>query len=246
MKFILGKKIEMTQKFAADGTVIPVTAVLAAPCFVTQVKSKEVDGYKSLQIGCGQKKKLTKPLAGHLKDLAKLAYLREFRLADDDKSIFKKGQKITVAIFQNGDVVKVSGTSKGRGFQGVVKRHGFHGHFETHGTKDAVRAPGAIGAGGPQHVFKGMRMAGRMGGEPASIANLEIVEIDLEKNILYIKGAIPGSRNSLIEIIAPGEMKLVEEVATPEVNDVKTEEVAPEPVKEEVAAEPVVISEEKK
>jgi len=218
MKFILGKKIEMTQKYKEDGQVVPVTVVSAGPCFITQVKSLEKDGYKSVQVGYQEAKRVNKPKAGHLKDGIKARYLREFRVEEDLPEI-KRGQKITVMIFAKGDKVKVTGNSKGKGFQGVVKRHGFHGHNTTHGTKDQVRHPGSIGAGGVQHVVKGKKMAGRMGGDKVTLKNLEIIDIDPAKNLLYIKGAIPGSRNGLVEIFAPGEMKLEQKIETPEIKE---------------------------
>jgi large subunit ribosomal protein L3 len=208
MKFILGKKIEMTQKLKEDGTVVPVTVIKAGPCYITQIKDKTKDGYRAIQIGYQLAKKLNKPLAGHLKGKFQAKYLRELRVDDSEKQDFAIGQIINVDIFQVGDKIMVSGISKGKGFQGVVKRHGFHGHNTTHGTKDQVRHPGAIGAGGPQHVFKGMRMAGRMGGEKITVLNLEVIEVDPTNNLIYIKGAVPGARNTLIEILAPGEMVL--------------------------------------
>lgn len=224
MKFILGKKIEMTQKLREDGSVVPVTVVKAGPCYVTQIKNQEKDGYQAIQVGYQLAKKLNKPLSGHLKDKFKAQYLKELRLTSQDKQDFAIGQKITADVFQPGDIISVSGVSKGKGFQGVVKRHGFHGHNTTHGTKDQVRHPGAIGAGGPQHVFKDMRMAGRMGGERITVLNLEVIEVDPIKNLIYIKGAVPGARNTLVEIMAEGEMVL------------KTE-AQPVPVKEEVKEE---------
>ncbi len=211
MKFILGKKIEMTQRFQPDGSVVPVTIVSAGPCYITQVKEIEKNGYQAVQVGYKEAKKLNKPLSGHLKDKFKAKYLTEFKLGKKDEGEYKAGQKITVSVFSKGDKIKVIGTSKGKGFQGVVKRHHFHGHPTTHGTKDAVRMPGSIGAGGPQHVFKGIRMAGRMGHDQVTVANLEIVDLEPGKNFLFIKGAIPGKRNSLVKIIAPGKMELSEQ-----------------------------------
>lgn len=199
MKFILGKKIEMSQRFKEDGTVIPVTLVAAGPCKVTQVKTKEKDGYNAVQIGFGFKKKINKPLAGHLEELENFSYLKEVKVEKPED--YKRGQEIALSIFAPGDKVKVIGSSKGKGFAGVVKRHGFHGHPPTHGHKDAERMPGSIGSGGIQRVFKGLRMAGRMGGERITIKNLEIVEIDKENNVLALKGAIPGARGSLVMIV---------------------------------------------
>ncbi|MDD5342258.1 MAG: 50S ribosomal protein L3 [Patescibacteria group bacterium] len=198
MKFILGKKIGMSERFQADGKVVPVTMIQAGPCPVTQVRTKEKDGYQAVQLGFGAKKKLAKPLKGHLKELGLLRYLREFRIADEIK--YKTGDKITVETFEVGNTVKVTGTSKGKGFQGVVKRHHFAGGPASHGHKDNLRAPGSIGATDPGRVFKGVRMAGRMGGERVSVRNLKVVEIDKENNLLYLNGAVPGCRNSLVMI----------------------------------------------
>ncbi len=197
MKFIVGRKIEMTQQFKEDGTVVPVTLVHAEPCVVTQVKSEETDGYQAVQIGCEESKKLSKPEAGHLKAVGMFSTLREFRV---DKTELKLGDKIEVGTFAPGEKVDVIGVSKGRGFAGVVKRHGFHGSPASHGHKDQLRMPGSIGSrrqGPPQ---KGKRMGGHMGTDRVTVKNLEIVSIDPEKNILAIKGAIPGARGGLILI----------------------------------------------
>jgi large subunit ribosomal protein L3 len=201
MKVLLGKKMQMTQKFQPDGTVVPVTAVLAGPCFITQVKDQTKDGYQAVQIGFGTKKKISKPLAGHLKNLEKLAYLREFRVKKNDElGEAKAGDQVSVESFQVGQTVQVTGVSKGKGFQGVVRRHHFHGHPATHGHKDQLRTSGSIGAGGTQHVRKGMRMGGHMGDIQVTVRNLKIVAVDLPNNLLYIKGAVPGARNGLLEI----------------------------------------------
>lgn len=197
MKFILAKKLEMSQVFQPDGTVIPVTLVQAGPCTITQVKTKDQDGYVAVQLGFEPAKKLAKPQAGHLKDLPQFKVLREFRL--DDTSGLERGQAVEAAAFATGDTVEITGTSKGKGFQGVVKRHHFHGHPSSHGHKDQQRMPGSIGAGGVQKVMKGRRMAGRMGGETVTVKNLKVVEIR-DNGILAIKGAVPGARNSIIEI----------------------------------------------
>ena len=190
MKFIIAKKIEMTQKFRDDGTVVPVTLVQAGPCVVTQVKNHEKDGYTAVQVGFGTAKHLAKPQAG-LKELGSPKLLKEFRLETTD---LKRGDKIECSNFAIGDVIEVTGISKGKGFQGVVKRHHFHGHPETHGTKDSVRMPGSIGSGGNQRVFKGLRMGGHMG------LDQEIIDIDKEKNILAVKGAVPGGRGAILFI----------------------------------------------
>jgi len=205
MKFILGKKLNMTQVFQEDGKVIPVTVIEAGPCQITQVKTEETDGYKSVQFGYGRKKKLLKPILGHLNNLPKFRYLKEIRL--EDLAGLKRGQEFNVKMFQPGDQVKATGVSKGKGFQGVVKRHGFHGSPASHGHKDQLRMPGSIGATNAARVYKGTRMGGRMGGDQVTVANLEIIQIDPEKNLLYVKGAISGARNGLVLIKGPGEFK---------------------------------------
>src|SRR3989344_3529174 len=166
MKFILGKKLAMTQKFLPDGNVLAVTEVQAGPCTITQVKGGR-DGYQAVQIGYGQTKNLLKALQGHLQGLPSHRYLREFRLETTDK--LERGQVIDVSTFVAGDYLKVTGISKGKGFQGVVKRHHFAGSPASHGHKDQLRMPGSIGATEPQHVFKGTRMGGRMGGDQVSL-----------------------------------------------------------------------------
>ncbi|MBI2451376.1 MAG: 50S ribosomal protein L3 [Parcubacteria group bacterium] len=203
MTFILGKKLGMSQVFDAKGNVQPVTVVEAGPIVVTQIRTKERDGYLATQVGFGIKKKLNKPAKGHLKDLGNFAYLREFRIKkDSEKTELKTGDKIDVSMFQEGEFVKVTGVSKGKGFQGVVKRHGFRGASKTHGTKHALRQPGSIGATWPQRVIKGRRMAGRMGYDKVTVKNLKIIQIDTENNLLALKGAVPGSKGSLVRIIS--------------------------------------------
>lgn len=197
MKCILAKKIEMSQVYRPDGTVIPVTLVQAGPCVVTQVKTQEKDGYVAVQLGFLNAKRLNKPMEGHLKELPKLRIIREFRLPTAGE--LKKGDVLEAAIFEPGEVIEVTGRSKGKGFQGVVKRHGFHGHPASHGHKDQLRMPGSIGAGGVQKVFKGQRMAGRMGDENVTVKNLDVVEVR-DGGILAIKGAVPGARNGIIAI----------------------------------------------
>jgi len=211
MKFILGKKIEMSQLFDQDGDVVPVTIVECGPCKVTQIKTEDRDGYSAVQIGFGKKKKLSKPLKGHLKGLGDFRWIREFRIKNkENKDILnnlKRGDKITVDIFEEGDKVKVTGISKGKGFQGVVKRHSFHGSPASHGHKDQLRMPGSIGATEPARVFKGKKMPGHMGSERVTIKNLEIVKIDKDKNLLYLRGAVPGTRGSLVMIQGEKEIK---------------------------------------
>lgn len=193
----------MTQVFDEQGHVVPVTLIEAGPCYVTQKKDKDTDGYTAVQLGYGelQEKRVNKPMSGHLKKagVPMLKHLREFRVKDH--SDFELGQVITADIFEVGDLVDVVGTSKGKGFAGVVKRHGFAGGPKTHGQSDRHRAPGSIGAGTtPGRVFKGMRMAGRMGGQRVTVSNLEVVVVDADRNLLAVKGAIPGAKNGLVVV----------------------------------------------
>ncbi len=213
MKFILGKKVGMTQVFGQNGDVIPVTKVLAGPCQVTQVKDGTKDNQVSLQVGFGEMRefRMSKPHAGHVKGLEAVQDLREFGMEKVDG--IERGDFITVDTFVPGDVVEVIGTSKGKGFAGVVKRHHFRGAPATHGHKHDLRAPGSIGAGGVQRVFKGMRMAGRMGGDRVTVKNLEIVAVDPATNELLIKGAVPGGKNGLLIIQGVGELKIAKKSA---------------------------------
>ena len=223
----------MTQVFLDNGAVVPVTRVQAGPCQIVQVKNGGKDNDVSVQIGFGEQKsfRLTNPMAGHLKGLDPVRWVKDFDVEKIDG--LEKGDLITVETFSKGDVVRVIGTSKGKGFAGVVKRHGFHGGPATHGHKDNLRAPGSIGAGGVQRVFKDMRMAGRMGGEQVTVKNLEVVEIHPELNEIYLKGAVPGGRNGLIEIYAEGDLKVVKKAAP--VEAAKTEETTVVPAVEQAA-----------
>src|SRR3989344_8739404 len=197
MKFILGKKLKMSQIWKND-KVIPVTMIKAGPITVTQIIAKEKDGYEAAQIGFDlSKKKINKPLTGHLKNLGNFKCLKEFRIKNSELKI---GDILDINQFQEGEKVKVSGLSKGRGFQGVVKRHGFFGGPQTHGQKNRLRAPGSIGSTAPQRVMPGRKMAGRMGGARVTIKNSKVAGIDKEKNILMLKGAVPGRRGTLLEI----------------------------------------------
>ena len=199
----LGKKIGMTQIFREDGRVVPVTVVQAGPCVVTQVKSKETDGYDAVQLGFGEVKRRNKPLSGHLKNSRLSRYLRE--VSADDTSEFEVGQTIGVDIFEAGEKVDVIGTSKGRGFAGVMKRWNFKGGPRTHGQSDRMRAPGSIGGGTtPGRVYKGMKMGGHMGNRRITVKGLEIIEVDTERNLLLVKGGIPGATNSLVQIRRAG------------------------------------------
>lgn len=198
MKFILAKKIAMSQRFRDDGTVVPVTVVEAGPCTVTGVRTMEQDGYAAVALGFGARKKISRPLAGTLKGLPMVRTIREFRL--DPGAKFERGATITAEVFAPGDKVTVVGTSKGRGFAGVVKRHHFAGHPASHGHKDQLRMPGSIGSKRQGPVEKGKRMAGRMGGDRVTVHGLEVIAVNLEKNQLEIKGAVPGARGSLLLI----------------------------------------------
>ncbi|TSC77292.1 MAG: large subunit ribosomal protein L3 [Parcubacteria group bacterium Gr01-1014_31] len=206
MKFILGRKSEMTQRYRPDGSAVVVTKVVAEPCVVAQIKSVSRDGYTAVQVASGKRKRVAKPQAGHLKGIGPVAVLREIRLTPEEAKPLAVGDRITVETFVPGDVVKVTGWSKGRGFQGVVKRHGFKGSPKTHGHKDQLRMPGSSGAGGVQRVRPGKRMPGRMGNEQITVANLEIIAVDVPEHTLYVQGAIPGSRNGLLVIQGKGDL----------------------------------------
>ncbi len=191
----------MTQIFGEDGKVTPVTVLTVSTATVSQIKTKEKDGYTAVQIGTGvrREKNLSKAQKGHLKDLENLAVLKEFRV---DDSALNRGDKIEMDTFAVGDNITVSAISKGKGFQGVVKRHGFHGGPRSHGQKHSEREPGSIGGGGRDggRVAKGMRMAGRMGSDRITVKNLKVVGIDKETNQMLVSGAVPGRRGTLVEI----------------------------------------------
>ncbi len=238
---ILGTKQGMTAKYI-EGTRVPVTNVLAGPCVVTQLKTEDKDGYWAVQLGFSQRriKNISKPLQGHLKGAIKdnkaPRFLREVRLSE--QADLKVGDEVMLTqVLKKGDVISVTGISKGKGFAGVVKRHGFAGGPKTHGQSDRHRAPGSIGQGTtPGRVLKGKRMAGRMGGDTVTIKNLIVVDIDKEKNLLSVSGPVPGSPNSLLIIkkIKSGSLEdLVEEV--PEVQEQVEEKAEEVPVKTESA-----------
>jgi len=188
----------MTRIFKEDGEVVPVTVIEAGPITVTQIKTEEKDGYKAVQIGFGKDKKPNKPKTSHLKGLEPLKYLVETKALGDKN----RGDVVDVSSFNTGDIVKVSGIAKGKGFQGVVKRHGFHGMPASHGHHHVLRHPGSIGQRFPQHTLKGMRMAGRMGGKRQTTRGLEVVSINKENNLMMVKGAVPGRKGALLEIIS--------------------------------------------
>lgn len=215
MQALIGRKIGMTQLFDDDGNVARITVIEAGPCTITQVKKTETDGYNAVQIGFGHAKKPNRPLMGHLKAAnADSAVLREIRLkdiqasdadaeqqADDEQKAldFEIGQTFDVTSFEIGDKVSVTATSKGKGFAGTIKRHNFSRGPKTHGSHN-YRAPGSIGSGYPEHVFKGMRMAGQMGNEQVTTKNLKVVLIDKDKNLLGVRGAVPGPRKGIVVI----------------------------------------------
>ena len=216
MKGLLGIKVGMTQVFDENGVVTPVTVIQAGPCYITQVKTKETDGYEAIQVGFEEikEKRLSKGQKGHLgllkpdnkhpkrkkgMNVPAVRYLREFRTKS--AADYQPGQQLTVEQFTVGDHVDVTGKTKGRGFAGVVKRYGFGGGIKTHGQSDRHRAPGSIGAtSGTAHVFKGKKMPGRMGGERFTSQNLKVVQIDTEKHLIAVKGSVPGSKGSIVII----------------------------------------------
>ncbi|MES2023063.1 MAG: 50S ribosomal protein L3 [Patescibacteria group bacterium] len=206
MKFILGTKENMTEYFSEDGTVIPVTIISAGPVIVTRVFEASKDGYNAVQVGFGTQKdsRIAKAQKGEKAQMKGGLYrtLKEFRLKPTDTNDAKEGDVIDVSAFAPGDKLQVSGVSKGKGFQGVVKRHGFGGGPRTHGQKHSEREPGSIGGGLRTHVPKGMRMAGRMGSDRITYKNLKVVYVDQENNVMLIKGALPGKRGTLIEIVS--------------------------------------------
>jgi len=206
-KFIIAKKIEMSQRFRDNGNVVPVTLLVAGPCVVAQVKTKEKDGYDAVQLGWNEEEKPNKPAAGHAKAAGKaFKVLKEFRLPE--ASTLKVGDVIGAETFVAGEFIDAMGTSKGKGFQGVVKRHHFRGGPRTHGHKDNLRMPGSIGAGGIQRVMKGLRMGGRMGGERVTIKNLEVIDIDATTGIIAVKGAVPGPQGTTIVLTGGYAKKL--------------------------------------
>jgi large subunit ribosomal protein L3 len=201
MSGLIGKKIGMTSIFDENGKNIPCTVIQAGPCVITQVRTKAIDGYEALQLGFDDKKTANKAATGHAKKagVAAMRKVVEFKGFDGDH---KLGDSITVEHFTEGEFVDISGTSKGKGFQGVVKRHGFAGVGQaTHGQHNRLRAPGSIGAASyPARVFKGMRMAGRMGGDTVKLENLRVLKVVADKNLLVVKGCIPGCNNSYVII----------------------------------------------
>jgi large subunit ribosomal protein L3 len=200
MKALLGTKIGMTQIISEDGRAVPVTLIKAGPVTVTQVKTVDTDGYNAVQVGFEEGKNLSKAVAGHLKaaDVTP-KYIREFRVEDTTEEL-TVGSTIDVTAFELGDVVDATGVSKGKGFAGTIKRHNFERHKKSHGGKGNVRKPGSIGSMYPQKVFKGKRMAGRMGHDQVTVKNLVVSYIDVDNNLIGLKGAVPGPKKGLIVI----------------------------------------------
>ncbi len=199
MKALLAKKIGMTQIFDESGVMTPVTVLEAGPCVITQLKSEERDGYSAVQIGFGEAKHQAKPQAGHLKPAkANSRFLTEYRV-DGDQPEMTIGDELKADVFAVGDSITVSAVSKGKGFAGTIKRHNFARGPMSHGSHNH-RAPGSIGAGYPQHVFKGQKMAGQMGSKAVTVKNLKVMEVDVENNLLVVRGAVPGPKKSLVMV----------------------------------------------
>jgi len=196
---IVGKKLGMSQIFTDNGNAEAVTAIEAGPCTVIQIKTKDKEKYDAVQLGFGEAKRVNSPQRGHLNELGQFRYLREFRV--DDTEGIQVGDKVDVSLFEVGDLVDVTGISKSKGFAGVVKRHHFAGGPKTHGQSDRHRHAGSIGASAtPSRVFKGMKMAGHMGNDRVTARHLEVFQADPERNLMLVKGAVPGSRNGLLLI----------------------------------------------
>jgi len=208
MKFILGIKKEMTQIFNEKSSKMnSVTQILCAPSYVSQIKTVEKDGYSAVQIVFGTKKRLSKPQAGHFKKVSANSTSKEFRVSTEEAATYNIGDKLSVASFIVGDIVNVTGVSKGKGFAGVVKRHGFKGSPASHGHKDQLRMPGSIGATDAARVFKGTRMGGHMGDNQVTTIGLTIEKIDIEANLIYVRGGVPGAQNGFVFLRAEGEMQ---------------------------------------
>ena len=194
----------MTSHFLENGIAVPVTILKASPLTVTQVKTKEKDQYQAIQVGYGKKKHISKAQAGHFKGLGSFANVKEFKVKY--LTGIEVGHKFDISDFQIGEILHVTGIMKGRGFAGAIKRHGFHGMPASHGH-DKPRAVGSIGQRYPQHVRKGLRMAGRMGGLAVTVKNLQVIDIDVKRNLMAVKGAVPGHRNGLVEVVSAGKVK---------------------------------------
>jgi large subunit ribosomal protein L3 len=205
VKGVIGKKLGMTHIYK-DGKELAVTAIEAGPCFVIQIKTQEKDGYVAAQLGFKDSKRINSPQKGHLKEVGQFKYLRE--LAIDDAASIKQGDKVDVDMFKPGDLVNISGISKGKGFAGGVKRYHFKGGPKTHGQSDRQRAPGSIGSTTtPGRVFKGLRMAGHFGCGKVTVRGIEVVDVDLERHLMLVRGAVPGAKNGLLLINKSGKGK---------------------------------------
>ena len=204
MKYILGTKEQMTQFFTEEGVVVPATIISVPQATVTQLKTSETDGYNAVQIASGDRKEknINKAQQGHFAGKGNFRFVKEFRLKNGETTDLSVGDTFDASIFEAGDIVAVSGTSKGKGFQGVVKRHNFGGAPTSHGHRHDTRRPGSIGATGPARVFKGTRMAGRTGSDRVTVKNLEVVAVDAKNGQLLVKGALPGRRGTLLEVVA--------------------------------------------
>ncbi len=234
---LLGRKLGTLQIFDRDGTVVPVTVIETGPCTVLQVKTKDRDGYEAVQLGFGVRRRVNEPMKGHFKGLGSFRYLREFRV--DEISQWEVGQRVGAEVFEPGDLVDVSGISKGRGFAGVVKRHGFHGGPKTHGQSDRYRSPGSIGASAsPARVMKGMKMAGHMGAVKVTVRNLEVVDSNPARGVIMLKGSVPGAKDGLLRIRVARKQAVKRRVIEREAEEPPTEELpAEEPQAEEPPAE---------
>jgi len=243
---LLGRKLGTLQIFDRDGTVVPVTVIETGPCTVLQVKTKDRDGYEAVQLGFGVRRRVNEPMKGHFKGLGSFRYLREFRV--DEISRWEVGQRVGAEVFEPGDLVDVSGISKGRGFAGVVKRYGFRGGPKTHGQSDRHRAAGSIGASAsPSRVIKGLKMAGHMGAANVTVRNLEVVDSNPAQGVIMVKGSVPGAKDGLLRIRLARKQavkrRVVERKAEePPAEEPKAEEPPAEepPVEEPRAEEPPV------
>lgn len=207
MKALITRKVGMTSTIAEDGTLTAITLLSASPCTITQVKTDEIDGYTAIQLGYEEDKKMGKAQAGHFKPANVMPKIvREFRVEEITEDL-KVGTQLTTEVFSIGDAVDVTGTSKGKGWAGTIKRHNFHRQRKTHGGKGNTRQPGSIGSMYPQHIFKGKKMAGQMGHEQVTVQNLKIALIDAERNIIGVSGAVPGPRKSVVLIRGKKENK---------------------------------------
>jgi large subunit ribosomal protein L3 len=234
---LLGRKLGTLQIFDRDGTVVPVTVIETGPCTVLQVKTKDRDGYEAVQLGFGVRRRVNEPMKGHFKGLGSFRYLREFRV--DEIGQWQVGQRVGAEVFEPGDLVDVSGMSKGRGFAGVMKRHGFHGGPKTHGQSDRGRSPGSIGASAsPSRVLKGLKMAGHMGAVKVTVRNLEVVDSNPARGVIMVKGSVPGAKDGLLRIRLARKQAVKRRVVERKAEEPPAEEAkAEEPPAEEPKAE---------